>query len=159
MPDRFYRPKLVCSIQAGDPEHAIMAMESLNTSLSIMIQRSFNFCPPFDKSNMNPGYIKGYVPGVRENGGNIRTQQFGAMAFAKLGMNQHAWEIFGMINPINRANPSDINIYKVEPYVVAPTSMQCRRMLAAADGHVQWIQLLDVPADLRILFGTKIRDQ
>jgi len=77
--------------------------------------------PPFDKSNLNPGYIKGYVPGVRENGGQYtHAAIWAAMAFAQLGDSQHAWELVGMINPINHAKSrKDIDIYKVEPYVIA----------------------------------------
>ncbi len=77
--------------------------------------------PPFDKSDMNPGYIKGYVPGVRENGGQYtHAAIWTTMAFAALGENERVWELFSMINPINHGSaPELINIYKVEPYVVA----------------------------------------
>lgn len=77
--------------------------------------------PPFDKSALNPGYIKGYVPGVRENGGQYTHGALWAtMAFAALGDRERAWELFRMINPVNHArSPEEINRYKVEPYVVA----------------------------------------
>jgi cellobiose phosphorylase len=77
--------------------------------------------PPFDKSDLNPGYIKGYVPGVRENGGQYtHAAIWVAMAFSKLGDNKRAWDIFGMINPVNHArSPEEVASYKVEPYVVA----------------------------------------
>ncbi len=77
--------------------------------------------PPFDKSTLNPGYIKGYVPGVRENGGQYTHGAiWAAMAFAKLGDSKRAWELLGMINPVNHANSLEaIATYKVEPYVVA----------------------------------------
>ena len=77
--------------------------------------------PPFDKSALNPGYIKGYVPGVRENGGQYTHGALWAtMAFAALGDRERAWELFGMINPVNHARSrEDLNRYKVEPYVVA----------------------------------------
>jgi cyclic beta-1,2-glucan synthetase len=77
--------------------------------------------PPFDKSDLNPGYIKGYVPGVRENGGQYtHAAIWTVMAFAALGDSRRAWELFGMINPINHANSeAAIATYKVEPYVVA----------------------------------------
>jgi cellobiose phosphorylase len=70
---------------------------------------------------MNPGYIKGYVPGVRENGGQYtHAAIWAAMAYAKLGDSFHAWELLNIINPINHAkSPEDIARYKVEPYVVA----------------------------------------
>jgi cellobiose phosphorylase len=77
--------------------------------------------PPFDKSDLNPGYIKGYVPGVRENGGQYtHAAIWAAMAFAKLGDSRRAWELLAMINPLNHArSPEEIATYKVEPYVVA----------------------------------------
>jgi cellobiose phosphorylase len=77
--------------------------------------------PPFDKSDLNPGYIKGYVPGVRENGGQYtHAAIWVAMAFSKLGDTKKAWEIFTMINPVNHAKtPEEVARYKVEPYVIA----------------------------------------
>jgi cellobiose phosphorylase len=77
--------------------------------------------PPFDKSAMNPGYIKGYVAGVRENGGQYtHAAIWAAMAFAKLGDNARAWELLGLINPLNHSRDSQsVAIYKAEPYVVA----------------------------------------
>jgi cyclic beta-1,2-glucan synthetase len=77
--------------------------------------------PPFDKSALNPGYIKGYVPGVRENGGQYtHAAIWTTMAFAALGDKQRAWELFAMINPINHGNSAEeVKTYKVEPYVVA----------------------------------------
>ena len=76
--------------------------------------------PPFDTSDMDPGYIKGYVPGVRENGGQYtHAAIWTAMAFAALGDSQRAWELLTMINPVNHAKTAaDVAIYKVEPYVV-----------------------------------------
>ncbi len=77
--------------------------------------------PPFDTSELNPGYIKGYVPGVRENGGQYTHAAIWAtMAFARLGDTARAWELFSMINPINHGrSPEAIATYKVEPYVIA----------------------------------------
>jgi cellobiose phosphorylase len=77
--------------------------------------------PPFDKSDVNPGYIKGYVPGVRENGGQYTHGAiWTAMAFAAAGDNRRAWELFDMINPVRHANSAAaVATYKVEPYVVA----------------------------------------
>jgi cellobiose phosphorylase len=70
---------------------------------------------------MEPGYIKGYVPGVRENGGQYtHAAIWAAMAFAALGDNQRLWDLLSIINPINHARtPDEIEIYRVEPYVVA----------------------------------------
>lgn len=77
--------------------------------------------PAFDKSDLNPGYIKGYVPGVRENGGQYtHAAVWMIMAFAKLGNNERVWELLNMINPLNHGRTAaDIAIYKVEPYVLA----------------------------------------
>ena len=107
---------------AGDNKHSRMAMEAVNSRL---VRREHGLVqlldPPFDKSALNPGYIKGYVPGVRENGGQYtHAAIWTAMAFACLGDNQRAWEIFTMINPVNHSKSvEDATTYKVEPYVVA----------------------------------------
>ncbi len=107
---------------AGNDERCRIAMNSLDARLvrrdSSLIQL---LDPPFDKSALNPGYIKGYVPGVRENGGQYTHAAIWAtMAFAVLGDNKRAWELFEMINPINHGNtPKAVETYKVEPYVVA----------------------------------------
>jgi cellobiose phosphorylase len=106
---------------AGDVEHSRMAMEAVDQRL---VRRDHGLIqlldPPFDKSNLNPGYIKGYVPGVRENGGQYTQGAiWAAMAFAALGDSRRAWELLAMINPVNHArSPEGIATYKVEPYVV-----------------------------------------
>jgi cyclic beta-1,2-glucan synthetase len=77
--------------------------------------------PPFDKSNLDPGYIKGYVPGVRENGGQYTHGAIWmVMAFAAMGDSKRAWELFRLINPITHADtPETAALYRVEPYVVS----------------------------------------
>jgi cyclic beta-1,2-glucan synthetase len=77
--------------------------------------------PPFDRSHLNPGYIKGYVPGVRENGGQYtHAAIWAAMAFAQLGDSERAWELLRMINPVlHGLSAETIATYKVEPYVIA----------------------------------------
>ncbi|MDI6771404.1 MAG: glucoamylase family protein [bacterium] len=77
--------------------------------------------PPFDTSMRDPGYIKGYLPGIRENGGQYtHAAIWTAMAIAKLGNGDEAVELFHMLNPINHArSPQEVERYKVEPYVVA----------------------------------------
>lgn len=79
------------------------------------------FTPPFDKSHQNPGYIKGYVPGVRENGGQYtHAATWVIKAFAMEGDGDKAWELFHMINPINHTRtPLECATYKLEPYVMA----------------------------------------
>ena len=76
--------------------------------------------PPFDTSDIEPGYIKGYVPGVRENGGQYtHAAIWTAMAFAMMGDRKRAWELFAMINPVNHGSgPAEVERYKVEPYVM-----------------------------------------
>ncbi|MCL5021892.1 MAG: cyclic beta 1-2 glucan synthetase [Nitrospirae bacterium] len=107
---------------AGDAERSRMAMEAVDKRL---VSRDHSLIqlldPPFDKSDLNPGYIKGYVPGVRENGGQYtHAAIWAAMAFAQLGDSSRAWELLTMINPVNHAgSPEKIATYKVEPYVVA----------------------------------------
>jgi cyclic beta-1,2-glucan synthetase len=76
------------------------------------------FTPPFDKSKLDPGYIKGYVPGVRENGGQYtHAALWTVIAFALLGDGDRAGELFGLLNPINHASTrAGLHKYKVEPY-------------------------------------------
>jgi len=79
------------------------------------------FDPPFDTSDLNPGYIKGYVPGVRENGGQYtHAAIWMIMAFAAMRDKEKMWDLLQMINPINHGStPEGMQRYKVEPYVVA----------------------------------------
>ena len=107
---------------AGDAERTRMAMRALDQHLVHRDWRLIQLLdPPFDKSDLNPGYIKGYLPGVRENGGQYTHGAiWAAMAFAQLGDRQRAWELFALINPVNHAEcAKNIATYKVEPYVVA----------------------------------------
>ncbi len=107
---------------AGDASRSRMAMSALDRRL---VRRDHALIqlldPPFDKSHLNPGYIKGYVPGVRENGGQYTHAAIWAgMAFAALGDRRRAWELLAMINPVNHAKSQEgTATYKVEPYVVA----------------------------------------
>jgi cyclic beta-1,2-glucan synthetase len=77
--------------------------------------------PPFNHTSHDPGYIKGYVPGIRENGGQYTHASVWALiAFAELGDGDKAGELFRMLNPINHSNSrASVQRYKVEPYVVA----------------------------------------
>ena len=108
--------------QAGAPERSRLAMDALDRRL---VRRDHALVqllhPPFDKSDLNPGYIRGYVPGVRENGGQYtHAGIWAAMAFAALGDTARAWELLGMLNPLRHGeSPEGTAVYKVEPYVVA----------------------------------------
>ncbi len=107
---------------AADAGRSRMAMDALDRHLvhrdDAVIQL---LTPPFDTSTPDPGYIKAYVPGVRENGAQYtHAAVWAVMAFAAMGDNRRAWELLSIINPVNHAKSADsIGIYKVEPYVVA----------------------------------------
>jgi cellobiose phosphorylase len=107
---------------AGDPARARTAMESVDRRLvrcdAGLVQL---FDPPFDKSALDPGYIKGYIPGVRENGGQYtHGAVWAAMACAQLGETDRAWELCGMLNPVHHgATARSIAVYKAEPYALA----------------------------------------
>lgn len=107
---------------AGDAQRACKAMDAVDKHLvrpdGALIQL---LDPPFDRSEPNPGYIKGYLRGVRENGGQYtHAAVWTAMAFAALGDAERAWKLFTMIDPVNHANSANsIAVYKTEPYVLA----------------------------------------
>ncbi|MEO7743548.1 MAG: glucoamylase family protein [Usitatibacter sp.] len=107
---------------AGDAARVRAAMNAVDERLvrrdSALIQL---LDPPFDTSTLDPGYIRGYLPGVRENGGQYTHGAiWTAMAFAALGDPARAWELTAMINPVNRTlTPRQVSTYKVEPYVMA----------------------------------------
>jgi cyclic beta-1,2-glucan glucanotransferase len=107
---------------AGDDKRKNTAMKSAYKNLVQKDARIIQLLePPFDKNGLNPGYIKGYVPGVRENGGQYtHAAIWMIIAFAKLDDNERVWELLNMINPINHGRTSEeITVYKVEPYVLA----------------------------------------
>ncbi|MFA6504802.1 MAG: glucoamylase family protein [Treponemataceae bacterium] len=107
---------------AGNPERQRTAMDSMEKHLVRRDKGVIQLLdPPFDTATPNPGYIKGYVPGVRENGGQYtHAAIWAAMAFARMGENSRAWELLGMINPVNHSNsPETAAIYKAEPYVMS----------------------------------------
>ncbi|AJA47338.1 protein NdvB [Clostridium pasteurianum DSM 525 = ATCC 6013] len=108
--------------RAASPDRAKMAMESLEKYLVKENERMILLLtPPFNNSKLEPGYIKGYVPGVRENGGQYtHAATWVILAMAKLGETDKAWKLFNMINPINHSKTKEESeIYKVEPYVMA----------------------------------------
>jgi cyclic beta-1,2-glucan synthetase len=107
---------------AADEGRARQALEAVNQRL---VRRELGliqlFDPPFSSSSLEPGYVKGYVPGVRENGGQYtHAAVWVAMAFAAAGDVERAWELWNLINPVRHGDtPEAIATYKVEPYVVA----------------------------------------
>ncbi len=106
----------------GDLERSVQAMNAVDEHL---VRRDHGLVqlldPPFDGAANNPGYIQGYVPGVRENGGQYtHAAVWSAMAFAQLGDTQRAWELLTLINPIEHGrSAAAVATYKVEPYIVA----------------------------------------
>ena len=107
---------------AGEPAHVAQAMQSVVQHLERDDdQLLLLLTPPFAKTLRDPGYIKGYVPGIRENGGQYtHAAIWSAWAFAALGDGDKAEALFRLLNPIHHANtPGKAARYKVEPYVVA----------------------------------------
>jgi cyclic beta-1,2-glucan synthetase len=106
----------------GDPERARQAMASSSERLTRDAERLLLLLtPPFDRSEPDPGYIRGYLPGVRENGGQYTHGAiWTVLATALLGDGDRAHELFSYLNPVNHGRtPAEVAAYKVEPYVVA----------------------------------------
>ncbi len=107
---------------AASPDRASKAMRAVERELIRSDEGlALLFAPPFDKTTEDPGYIKGYPLGVRENGGQYtHAALWSVMALAALGEGDKAAGLFAMLNPINHARSrADVHRYKVEPYVVA----------------------------------------
>jgi cyclic beta-1,2-glucan synthetase len=107
---------------SANPTHAKRAMTAVEEYL---IRRGDElvllFAPPFDNSDLDPGYIRGYPPGIRENGAQYtHGAVWSVIAFAALGEGDKAAELFSILNPINHASTrAGVHRYKVEPYVMA----------------------------------------
>jgi cyclic beta-1,2-glucan synthetase len=107
---------------AVDPRLAERAMDSVRALLMVRTsQILLLLTPPFDHSAQEPGYIKGYPPGIRENGGQYtHAAVWIVMALAELGSGDEAAELFHMLNPVNHSrSPAGADSYKIEPYVMA----------------------------------------
>nr|WP_320026350.1 glucoamylase family protein [uncultured Acetobacterium sp.] len=107
---------------AGNKARSLSAMQAVETFLISREEGLIKLLtPPFDQSDLEPGYIKGYIPGVRENGGQYtHAAAWVIIAYAKLGDGNKAFELFELVNPVNHTtNRADCNRYKVEPYVLA----------------------------------------
>jgi cyclic beta-1,2-glucan synthetase len=107
---------------AADPERASQAMQAVDQQLikdddALILL----FAPPFDQTQHDPGYIKGYPPGIRENGGQYTHAAIWTVwAFAQMGRGDRAMELFNLLNPITHSDsPEKVQRYRVEPYVVA----------------------------------------
>jgi cyclic beta-1,2-glucan synthetase len=107
---------------AAERGRAVRAMAAVDRQLVLRPEGLvLLLTPPFDRTPLDPGYIKGYVPGIRENGGHYaHAAVWTVIAFAALGDGDKATELFRMLNPIHRASSrASVQRYKVEPYVVA----------------------------------------
>jgi cyclic beta-1,2-glucan synthetase len=107
---------------AAQPRRAERAMNAVRAHL---VRRDAQIVllltPPFDHMMHDPGYIKGYIPGIRENGGQYtHAAIWTVMALARLGLGNEAMELFHMLNPINHVRtPDDVERYRTEPYTIA----------------------------------------
>jgi len=143
---------------AGDPERNAQAMNSALENLADYSSGIVKLLdPPFDKTLTNPGYIMGYPPGIRENGGQYtHAAAWVAWAFASQGMGDTAEALFRMLNPINHSDsPGKRDIYRIEPYVVAGdvySSPHCRGRGGWSwyTGASSWLYRLGIEAILGI---------
>lgn len=107
---------------AGNRERSIKALASAEKRLVNSQEKIVKLLtPPFDHTALDPGYIKGYPPGVRENGGQYTHGSLWLpMAYARLGEGTKAVELLKLMNPVNHVmNTQEAQLYKVEPYIVA----------------------------------------
>jgi cyclic beta-1,2-glucan synthetase len=107
---------------AADPRRAEQALDAVRAHLVKRdAQLVLLLTPPFDRAALDPGYIKGYLPGIRENGGQYtHAALWVVLALARLGRGDDAMELFHMLNPVNHARTAEaVDRYRVEPYVVA----------------------------------------
>jgi cellobiose phosphorylase len=105
---------------AADPTHSALAMNAVEKHLIRHDDKiALLFTPPFDHSSHDPGYIKGYPPGIRENGGQYTHGTIWSIfAFAALGQGDQAGDLIAILNPIHHSStPNAVARYKVEPYV------------------------------------------
>ncbi|MEX0858464.1 MAG: glucoamylase family protein [Balneolaceae bacterium] len=106
----------------ASPSRKLQVLDALEKNLVLEQENMIRLLtPPFDKTEKNPGYIKGYIPGVRENGGQYTHAALWAVkAFAEAGLGNKAMRYVQMVNPINHGlTKEDLAVYKVEPYVIA----------------------------------------
>ena len=152
----------------GDPHRARTAMDAVDRLLVRDEDRLvLLLAPPFDRAHPDPGYIRGYPPGVRENGGQYtHAAAWVAWAFAALGDGERAVRLFGYLNPIGRsATPAEATGYAVEPYVVAADVYGAPPFTGTGGwtwytGSAAWLYRLGVEAILGLsLEGNALRIQ
>ena len=135
--------------EAGDPKRAAQAMESVNKLLVKQAEQMILlFTPPFDKTGSDPGYIKGYLPGVRENGGQYtHAAIWTAWAFAKLGQGDRAGELFHLLNPISHADTPE-KVSALQGGAICHRRRYLQPVPAHRDGRLDMVHRLlrlDVP--------------
>ena len=146
---------------AGDADHAHKAMASVERVLIKPDEGlALLFAPPFAKTAQEPGYIKGYPPGIRENGGQYtHGALWSVIAHAMQGEGEKAAALFNMLNPVNHAqNPAQIARYHVEPYVVAADVYACAPHIGRGGwtwytGSAGWMQR----AGIENILGLRLR--
>jgi len=148
---------------AGDNDKKYIAMEALEKYLinkEIGIIKLLD--PPFENSELEPGYIKAYLPGVRENGGQYtHAAIWTIIAFAKLKLEEKACEYFNMLNPIGHSNTKEkADRYKIEPYVIPADIYGSQNMLGRGGwtwytGSSSWYYIVGI----EYILGLKIQDQ
>jgi len=142
--------------EAGTPDHTAQAMNAVVERLiRVDDQLLLLFTPPFDKTLRDPGYIKGYPPGVRENGGQYtHAAVWVAWAFAQLGDGNQAMRLFRLLNPISHSDTNGKAAkYMVEPYVVAADVASCAPNIGRGGwtwytGSASWMYRLGIEAIL-----------
>lgn len=148
---------------AGDNDKKYISMESLENHLVDKENGIIKLLdPPFEKGNLNPGYIKAYVPGTRENGGQYTHGSIWAIiAESLLGFGNKAGEYYRMINPIEHSRTKEAaRKYKVEPYVVS-ADIYGQKNLAGRGGwtwytgSASWMY----EAGIKYLLGLRIENQ
>ena len=147
---------------AGNPERAELAMTAAERELIRPGDGlALLFAPPFDRTPLDPGYVKGYPPGLRENGGQYtHAALWSVMAFAMMGEGGKATGLFSLLNPINHARTgADAYRYKVEPYVVAADIYSAPAHLGRGGwtwytGSAGWMQRAGVES----ILGVRVRD-
>ena len=147
---------------AGDNDKKFISMESLENHLVDKADGIIKLLdPPFEKSKLEPGYIRSYVPGTRENGGQYTHGAIWTIiAMAILNLNDKAFEYFRMINPIEHSRTKEAaNKYKVEPYVIAADVYGAGNLTGRGGwtwytGSSSWMYI----AGLKYILGLNIKD-
>ena len=148
---------------AGDNDKKYISMDSLENHLIDKENGIIKLLdPPFDKSKLEPGYIKAYLPGVRENGGQYTHAAIWVIiAEAMLGFGDKATELYRMINPIEHARTKEAsNKYKVEPYVIPADIYGCSNLAGRGGwtwytGSSSWYY----KAGIEHILGLKVRNR